>query len=256
MQNAFFTAYQILVGQLDGTEQVIGAVLVTVIAIAIWGIGWHRRQRAANKLGMSSLTFIISCFAIALIAASFGAYGLGARASKADVPTDPGTPKRMMTSYDVEARLRAIDVLDDAMSKLQPLAQIGQNDLLNHIDQYIIDGEAPDKLLQFGNQAKVVWDKINESVSDYQSRFPDIARTISLDQNMMYAVGLHSNSLNLREEILKWRGHDQMVQHIQGSRTLLEWRQSVGALSGYVSNTRNSLALKRREYETAEVYGK
>ncbi len=65
MQNAFLRAYQILVGQLDGTEQVIGAVLVTVIATAIWGIAWTAAKEQRISSGMSSLTFIISCFVIA-----------------------------------------------------------------------------------------------------------------------------------------------------------------------------------------------
>ena len=161
----------------------------------------------------------------------------------------------MLTPYDVEARLRAIDNLDDAVTKLQPLAEKGQNDLLNNIERYMQNGEAPDLLLNFGNQAKVVWDKINSSVSDYQSRFPDIARTISQDQNMMYALAISSSSLNLRDEVMQWQGHEQMMQHLRNSRILLEWRQALGSLWNYVSSTRNSLAMKRREYETAEVYG-
>ena len=178
-------------------------------------------------------------------------------------PVPAGSPaekplKPKFTSYDIEARLRAVDTLDDAMSKLQPLVLEGQNDLLNNIERYIKEGDAPDRLLAFAMKAKDAWDGINKYVGDYQSRFPDIARTISEDQDnrKMYALGLHSNSLNLRDEILKWRGSDQMMQILNGSRTLLEWRQSVGSLSNYVSNTRNSLALKRREYESAEVYGK
>jgi hypothetical protein len=40
---------------------------------------WHRDKTAAGKLGMASWQFIATCFLVALLAASAGAYGLGLR---------------------------------------------------------------------------------------------------------------------------------------------------------------------------------
>jgi hypothetical protein len=92
MQNALFTAYQILVGQLGGVEQVIGGIVVAIIALAIWAIGWNRRQRAANKPGMASLPIIALCFAIALIAMGGATYGLGLRAAATSAPAQMEAP--------------------------------------------------------------------------------------------------------------------------------------------------------------------
>jgi hypothetical protein len=204
----------------------------------------------------------LALVALGITATLYGASLLASppRATANDKEKSPGAPPsaaptgKRFTSYDVEARLRAIDALDDAMSKLQPLVQKGQNDLLNNIDRYVRSGEAADILLQYANQAKAAWDQINSGVGDYQSRFPDIARTISLYPNFHIAAGLASNTFNLRQEVIRWQGKDQMLQHLQSSRSMLEFRQSVGALSDYTSSTRNELALKRREYESAEVY--
>lgn len=166
--NLFTSAGQLLVGQLGGAEQIIGGLLVLVLCAVGWLANWNRRQRADKKPGMASLTFIISCFAIAIIAVGAAAYGVGLRATTVSDDTKLLKPK--LTSYDVEARLRAIDNLDDAMSKLQPLVQLGQNDLLNNIERYIASGEAAAKLLELGSQAKTAWDKINSGVGDYAGR--------------------------------------------------------------------------------------
>lgn len=57
------------------------------LAVVVWAvIGWHRRQRAANKPGMASWQFISICFAVAAIA--FGAYGLGVTRSTSAAATD------------------------------------------------------------------------------------------------------------------------------------------------------------------------
>ncbi|HTC02128.1 MAG TPA: hypothetical protein VK749_01905 [Xanthobacteraceae bacterium] len=71
---------------------VIGVAVLLVIGVATL-IRWHRRQRAAKKLGMASLPFIALCFAVALLAVAGGAYSLGLRFSdKApDARTDTTT---------------------------------------------------------------------------------------------------------------------------------------------------------------------
>ena len=105
---------------------------------------------------MESWYFITFSLLVAFVAVGGAAYGIGLRGNaKGDSPAITGKDttkpfKPMLTSYDVEARLRAIDTLDEAMSKLQPLAQIGQNDLLNNIERYIMSGEATGKLLNWG----------------------------------------------------------------------------------------------------------
>lgn len=50
------------------------------LAMVVWAaISWHRRQRAAKKLGMASWQFIALCCVVAAIAIACGAYGLGLR---------------------------------------------------------------------------------------------------------------------------------------------------------------------------------
>jgi hypothetical protein len=83
----------------------IGAVIV-LVAIVIGVIRWHRNQRAAKKLGMASLPFIVACFVFALIAIGGGAFGLGLRMSAVPV-TAP------ITRPDTRLRLR----LDPAGTK-------------------------------------------------------------------------------------------------------------------------------------------
>jgi hypothetical protein len=79
--NIFWTAFQILAGQLGWVEQVIGGLLMLAVCGTIWAISWHVRQRAAKKLGMASLLFIVPCLLIALIAIVGAAYGVGLRNS-------------------------------------------------------------------------------------------------------------------------------------------------------------------------------
>jgi hypothetical protein len=58
-------------------------------ALCIWWlVGWHRKQRAANKPGMASLPFIVLCFLIAIIAVGGAAYGLGMRTSAQAIPLE------------------------------------------------------------------------------------------------------------------------------------------------------------------------
>jgi hypothetical protein len=174
----------------------------------------------------------------------------------AQPPTNkPSAQSKRYFAYDIEARLKAIDHLDGILARFAPLIDKGQNDLLNNINAYIRDGWAADKLLQFAYDAKKVLDDLNSAVDGYQSRFPDIARTISLYPQSHLAISLYSSSINLRDEILQWAGRDQMLQHVERSRAMLEWRQSLAALPQYVNYARNELALKRREYEAAEVHG-
>jgi hypothetical protein len=59
-----------------GPESMIGWTIALGFAV-YFAINWHRRQRAAKKPGMGSLSFIIICFAVALVAVAGGAYGLG-----------------------------------------------------------------------------------------------------------------------------------------------------------------------------------
>jgi hypothetical protein len=89
--NVFTSAGQLLAGHLGMVAQMIGAGFTLVVCVAVWAIGWNRRQRAANKPGMSSLPFIAACFAIALIAVGGGAYGVGLRSAIA-IPVPPNAP--------------------------------------------------------------------------------------------------------------------------------------------------------------------
>lgn len=55
----------------------------------IWAaIGWHRRERAAKRLGMASWYFIAPCVLIAIIAVAGAAFGLGLR-SASSPKTEP-----------------------------------------------------------------------------------------------------------------------------------------------------------------------
>jgi hypothetical protein len=62
----------------DKGGDVIGVAVLLVIGVATL-IRWHRRQRAAKKLGMASFYFIVPCFVVALIAIAAAAYGIGLR---------------------------------------------------------------------------------------------------------------------------------------------------------------------------------
>jgi hypothetical protein len=64
--------------ELFGPKTVI-AWFIT-LAIAIYGvIAWHVRQRAAKKPGMASFYFIVTCFAVGIVAIAAAAYGIGLR---------------------------------------------------------------------------------------------------------------------------------------------------------------------------------
>jgi len=107
----------------------------TALACIIWlVIGWHRRQRAANKLGMASWPFIAVCFTVALLAIAGGAYGLGLKFANTETgtlqPAQPTTslssqtptssaassPKRMYLRVDAEALTGALRQMHDILS--------------------------------------------------------------------------------------------------------------------------------------------
>ena len=81
----------------------------------------------------------------------------------------------MLTSYDVESRLKAIDNLDDAVAKLQPLAEKGQNDLLNNIERYIQNGEAPGHLPAISDNVSQPFIEQKFFGSFFQKRTPSLS---------------------------------------------------------------------------------
>ncbi|WP_316235097.1 MULTISPECIES: hypothetical protein [unclassified Bradyrhizobium] len=83
--NILVSAAQVLfAAALDPIAQLIGSALVVMLGSAIV---WHRRQRAASKLGMASWWFIGSSILIALMASSGAFYGLWLRGSQPAMPT-------------------------------------------------------------------------------------------------------------------------------------------------------------------------
>jgi hypothetical protein len=88
-----------------GPTSMIGigiALLMTGALVAYW----HHQQRAAKKLGMASLPFIVGCVVVALFAVAAGAYGVGLRMAK---PASSPSPAGATTSYirpDTRLRLR------------------------------------------------------------------------------------------------------------------------------------------------------
>jgi hypothetical protein len=105
--NLFTSAGQLLLGQLGWVEQVIGGVATLVLCGFVALIGWNRRQRADRKPGMASFWIISACFAVALIAISCAAYGLGLRSSTASLKTETPRP-------DTRLRVR----IDPAQTKI------------------------------------------------------------------------------------------------------------------------------------------
>jgi hypothetical protein len=77
---------------------VIGVAVLLVIGI-VTVIRWHRRQRAAKKLGMASLYFIIPCLAVGIIAVAAAAFGFGLREMKAHPTTEGGTGQTEIDLY-------------------------------------------------------------------------------------------------------------------------------------------------------------
>ena len=251
-----------LPGVISENFQVLGAGIgCAILVVAATGASWHglndyRQHHGKKRLMFDPNYLIIFGLAVALIGVTWQQIrGVSANSSpSASGQSSSTTTKKKYFAYDIEARLQAIDALDTVLSDFLASFQERSN-LENTISQHIESGTAPDILLTFANKIKPTIDRLNDLVSTFQPRFPDIARIIPDGRQFSVAVSIYSTTINLRAEILKWASKKDAAQYIQGSQRMQEWRQSMNALPAYINDARNELAKKRREYESADVYG-
>jgi hypothetical protein len=164
MQNAIFTAYQIVVAQLGWVEQVIGAAAVLIVTAVIV---WHRRQRAANKAGMSSMPFIIGCCVIALIAVGAAGYGVGLRpiAGSAAAVAAPKEAAIQSVIPAVKSKVEFLKNIELAVEPNRPLvltgtAAVTKNRLRVFVDYSFASGRS------WQPRIRVPIGEINEPVKD------------------------------------------------------------------------------------------
>jgi hypothetical protein len=103
-----------------GGDMIGVGVLVIIGIVAV--IRWHRRQRAAKKLGMASWPFIAACFAIALIAVGAGGYGLGLRGTAKPNLVELQGLDRLFSGYDQPTMqwVRRLAATDDRPDGVPP----------------------------------------------------------------------------------------------------------------------------------------
>ena len=112
-----------LVGDIRSPSGMIGWT-ITVVLCGWWAISWHRRERAAKKLGMASWYFIAPCLVVAALAIAAGAYGIGLRSGPVQVSNQPASEvqaspitKHTYLRVDAEALTKALRQMHDALGE-------------------------------------------------------------------------------------------------------------------------------------------
>lgn len=255
----------------DALQEIGLLVGISLGALGVIATIWHWLSERRVKSGKGKLTLepstLLPAFAVIALV---GVLGVGVclvwqslRPSSVQAGTPPAPLadptaqplKKMLTAYDVEQRLRAIDAFDAGLAKFSTtVAQARRDEFLNNISRYVAQGDAPDKLLAYANDALIAINGLDAILETYRLRFPDMARLITNSPNYHQAISVYGVTLSLRQEIINWAGRDQLVQHIEQSRVMLEFRQSLTALPDFLNQARNDFALIRRTYEQADVY--
>lgn len=239
-----------------------GATL-TVMAIGLTLIYWSTRPKQ-SRMTVPAIGMVICAIAFAgclfwyLYDRHFGDAANAASPptqTTADSPAEPKPLKQMPTAYDVEQRLRAVDAIDSAVAQLiERKVLVRTQDLRNHLEEWIANGSAIEPLSSLGNDTKDIFENIDSVVNVFHMRFPELGRIVLMSSKYHETRSLHSNSINLREEIKKWADRPEMLKYLQNTTFISNWRTSAGALPDWISSVRNELAMKRREYEGMEVY--
>jgi hypothetical protein len=234
--------------------------IVGVIAVASLGyMIWHGINVLRSHSGKPSLKLEpIHLIAIGLFIA-VGGVGWLLVAGSSRSPTvvspinGPATKEQpKLSPADVNERIEAIGKAYNIALRARPIAD-GSSQLLQiQIWPMIKDGKAPEFLNKYADDFKPILDDMQEFAKRYRSWLPDVDRAFLGEPHASYVIGLHRNSLELRQEILNWSDRPYGLDHIERSSVMAEWRRSLESLPMWVSQSQTNLIALRRKYEESQ----
>jgi hypothetical protein len=173
----------------------------------------------------------------------------------------PKPSKPMLTAYDVEQRLRAVDTIIDYLD--QPLMEVSaQSEKLGKSIYNLIEkGTAIQELDKFTEATRAAVDGYYVLVARYDGRFQDIV-DVAVSSTNYTPQELPNKASLLRAEIqeMAQRGQFTMPQQslsdlFKSNKLMYDFHDATnGKFWIWINEKRTALATRRREYQNAEVY--
>jgi hypothetical protein len=239
---------------------------ITLLIVAAWLVGWHRRRIREGKHGVEPWHLIIAGMAGVVIFAAVALGGViwqarhnapSVAANPPPASTSPTSGAKKYTSYDIEQRLRAIDEIYAFLgSNLMAVSAAGERLAEGGlIFEKIKNGVAITELDQHAEMAKNTVDEYYKLTAKYMY-FPDIY-TVASSTTDGTPLDVISSSLSLRAELqeMTQRGQiEQAYDYLRNNKLLEDWRASMAHFWPWINKKQQELTQKRRQYEQAEVY--
>jgi hypothetical protein len=253
------------------------ALAVSAILSIVWAWRWLKEQRDPNS-SFNTLRIAARRNVIPIVLGAVGIVGIvlicvagvGAYYHYADqpkqaedkkpasttvAPEEPKPLKRMLTAYDVEQRLRAIDqLLGELDDKVLPASAEAEK-LNQSLFDRITAGTAIGDLDAHVEHVKTALAGYLKIAARYD-HFRDIV-IAALGQDWSPQHIENAASL-LRAELQEMQQRGQMphaADYLRNNKLLADWRGLVsGKFWTWINQRREELRARRKEYEQAEVY--
>lgn len=162
-------------------------------------------------------------------------------------------PSALYHAADINAHIEAVVSADRLLAKYQPVISQCQ-EFRNHIDQWISDQSAAERLQNFVVLVQPLQDELLAYLGSLNFGEPDIYKSIVDDRYFSKSIGLYSNSLNLRMELLKRTNDNDLINTMRTSTFYVDFINSVTDAMTWLPTSRSKLAHLRAQYRHMPVY--